>query len=323
MPGIGSKEKDMISVIIPFYNDEKYVKECLDSLRKQTYKDFECLCLDDGSIDGTLEILNSYAKVDSRFKIFQNFHKGPGWERNFGVSQANGEFIAFMDHDDWVNPEWLEKLYITLKITQSDVSYCSNADFYQNTGMYENYFFKKKELQISELSETNKCNCLTNKYFAPWRRLVKKSIIEQNNIKFAEGNFKFDDVLFTQELIENVSKVSFCNEILYFHRIFDDSITGKGMRNHDIFFEHLDTAQKVWEYASENKRNGKLMIRRMFPLLITYFKYVETTDSYYRRLNDLLKRTNQSISAVFYTKITYVIIKLKRKVKKIKGLFTC
>lgn len=104
----------MISVIIPFYNDEKYVKECLDSMQRQTYKNFECICIDDGSTDKTLNILKEYSENDKRFLVYKNYHKGPGCQRNFGIKKAHGEYITFMDHDDWVESSWLEKLLSTL-----------------------------------------------------------------------------------------------------------------------------------------------------------------------------------------------------------------
>lgn len=310
----------MISIVIPIYNDEEYIAECLDSILRQTYTDFEVLCIDDGSTDNTLEIIKRYLNTDSRIRIFENYHKGPGWERNFGIQQARGEYITFMDHDDFVEPEWLEKLYKNLITYKADVAYCSNADYYDEDDYYDYYFFSKKELNQISRNVHSFNSCLTNKYFAPWRRLVRKQLVVENNIQFAVGDFKFDDVLFTQELMENISSVVICNEVLYYHRIFKDSITGNGMRNPDMFLEHLDTADEVIRYANRNGKDKRGMIKRMVPFLFTYFKYVNSTDIYYKKFMNICNKSNQSVYIKLKIYIIKYFIKFKRMIKRVIGV---
>lgn len=100
-----------ISVIIPVYNVEKYLRECLDSVVNQTFKDIEIICVDDGSTDKSLEILQEYKRKDDRFVILQQRHSGAGAARNYGLKLAEGKYIQFLDSDDYFEPTLLEELY--------------------------------------------------------------------------------------------------------------------------------------------------------------------------------------------------------------------
>lgn len=99
-----------LSVIIPVYNCERYLKECLDSIRAQTFKDFEAICVDDGSTDSTAAILEEFAALDPRFKVIHQPNGGQGKARNTGLDNAKGDYIAFVDADDWVEPNYFELL---------------------------------------------------------------------------------------------------------------------------------------------------------------------------------------------------------------------
>lgn len=105
-----------ISIIIPVYNAEKYLHECLDSVVSQTFKDIEIICIDDGSADNSYQVLQGYADKDSRFVILQQENKGAGAARNKGIEIAKGEFLAFLDSDDYyADYTVLEKLYNSAK----------------------------------------------------------------------------------------------------------------------------------------------------------------------------------------------------------------
>ena len=278
----------MISIIIPIYNDQNYIIECLESVKKQTYKDFECLCLDDGSNDNTITLIKNFIKEDKRFKLFQNNHKGPGWQRNFGIEKANGEFITFMDHDDFVEINWLKKLYDTLIDNNVDIAYCSNSDYFENSKKDVNYYFPDKLKGKIIFNNKNVPKDLVSCYFAPWRRLVKRDLLIQNKIHFAEGDFRFDDVLFTQILLINVNSAAFCNEILYHHRIFDNSITGNSFVNKDVFFEHFETAKLLKQYAEENNKDYKIILKNMFPLFSHYLFFVNSKREFYKKFKKLV-----------------------------------
>ena len=119
----------MISVIVPIYNTEKYLKRALNSLLKQTYQDLEILLIDDGSTDSSLKICQEYAKKDHRIKVFHQENKGVSVVRNFGLSVAKGEYISFLDSDDYMEPNMLQTLYQNLIDTESDISVCHYQKF--------------------------------------------------------------------------------------------------------------------------------------------------------------------------------------------------
>ena len=113
-----------ISVVVPVYNVGVYLEKCLDSLLAQTLDDIEILCINDGSTDNSLEILQKYAQKDERIKIFDKENEGQGVGRNIGIKNATGEFIAFVDPDDWVELDMYEKMYAQAKKLDSQVVFC-------------------------------------------------------------------------------------------------------------------------------------------------------------------------------------------------------
>nr|MCR4662874.1 glycosyltransferase [Endomicrobiaceae bacterium] len=100
-----------VSVIVPVYNVEQYLRQCLDSIINQTFKDFECICVNDGSTDNSLTILQEYSKKDNRIKIINQKNSGSSVSRNNGIKQALGQYVSFVDADDWITDNYLEILY--------------------------------------------------------------------------------------------------------------------------------------------------------------------------------------------------------------------
>ena len=119
--------KPAISVIVPFYNIEQYVSYCLDSILAQTFRDFELICINDGSKDGTRELLDAYAEKDSRVKVIHQENQGVSAARNNGLQLAAGKYIAFIDGDDAVTPEYLEILYSEAEKSGADFAFCDYA----------------------------------------------------------------------------------------------------------------------------------------------------------------------------------------------------
>ena len=115
-------ENIKISIIVPCYNVEKYLPECLDSLLNQTFKYFEIICVNDGSNDSTLSILEKYSKKDSRIKIISQKNKGLSGARNTGIDAAKGDYIAFLDSDDWVDNNFYLKLYEAITKHNCDIA---------------------------------------------------------------------------------------------------------------------------------------------------------------------------------------------------------
>lgn len=123
----------LISIITPVYNTEKYLSECLDSIFSQTIKDFELICVDDGSTDNSLNILNNYQNKHKNLKIISQKNGGPGVARNTGIDNALGKYICFWDSDDIFEPDALEKMYNQAEETKADISICRMQMFSSQT----------------------------------------------------------------------------------------------------------------------------------------------------------------------------------------------
>lgn len=179
-----------ISIVIPVYNIEKYLKECLDSLVNQTFKDFEVICVNDGSKDRSLDILNEYAKKDSRFIVVTQENGGSGSARNNGLSRARGKYVQFLDGDDYFESELLEKLYNLAEKHEAHIAVCSSRKVDDEGNITETR---------NPNSPLNLAKVLLNKVFnyqdfpedifsligtIPWNKLYLRQMLLDNNLKF-------------------------------------------------------------------------------------------------------------------------------------------
>lgn len=128
--------KDLISVILPVYNVEPYIRSCLDSLSKQLYKNFEVLMVNDGSTDNSGVICQQYADSDKRFRYFEKENGGLSDARNFGIKESKGEYITFVDSDDWITEEYLLFLIETLEKEQSDIVVSGYSQYDESDGLF-------------------------------------------------------------------------------------------------------------------------------------------------------------------------------------------
>jgi len=207
-----------VSIIIPIYNVEQYLRQCLDSVINQTFKDFECICINDCSMDNSYNILKEYAKKDSRFIIIDlPENKGQGYARNEGLKIAKGEYISFVDYDDWVTKDYLEVLYNEIKKNNLDMV-CASAYFYDNS---QGKMINKKTISAKML---NKCNIETllipkcDFFIIPmWLKIYRKQFLYDNNM-FFRLNWQEDNV-FLFETIIKTDKFKFIDNKVYIYRI--------------------------------------------------------------------------------------------------------
>lgn len=215
-----------VSVIIPVYNVENYLEECLDSIINQTLKDIEIICINDGSTDNSLEILNDYACSDVRLKIINQENEGQGAARNQGIKLSQGEYIYFMDSDDILELSALEELYNMSKSMDLDILIFKLINF--DDGSHEKYTSKYYEMPFLKKYEGKifNYNKLGQKAMdiavSPPGKLFKRSLIF--SMKFPEGLI-FEDNYFFAEAMLKAKRVSFLNKHFYNHRIRNDSTT--------------------------------------------------------------------------------------------------
>lgn len=216
----------MISVIIPVYNCEKYIFGMLESLWKQTYHDFEVICVNDGSTDNTLEILNKQQENHSELRIITIENSGPSVARNIGVQEAKGEYICFIDADDFIDSCYLKSLHDTIIRYNTDISVCYVQRVFENKPYWieKNFPYIQNSFFESPSSiETNK-KLLISLLNAPFAKLIRKSFLVENKIKFIEGKIA-QDLLFTKTVLLYGATVSLCSETNYHYLIRRGSIT--------------------------------------------------------------------------------------------------
>ena len=229
------KQQDLISVIIPSYNAEKYIERISNALMKQTYGNFEAIFVDDGSKDGTEAQCRNVFINDNRFIYVKKENGGPASARNLGLKLAKGNYIAFIDVDDYVYPEYLEYLYNLLIEHDADISCCE----YWKTSDFSKRPADQSEQCIKEFSAIDALkNMYIKKYINgyPVLKLYKRKVIE--NVVFPEEISYAEDIIFVDKVIKKCNKVVYGNKILYLYYQVDTSIT------HSVNVSELRTSWK-------------------------------------------------------------------------------
>ena len=209
-----------ISVIITVYNVEPYLRECLDSVVNQTFRDLEIICVDDGSIDGSSAILDEYAAKDNRFVVIHQKNAGQAFAKQTGLSRVTGEYFTFVDSDDWIDVSAYEKAYMRAKESGADMT-----QFSFKWVDYPNY----KDVPLPRIKETdNQAERIQWAYrntSVCWCYLWKTDFAKKIQLHFHKG-VKCDDIAFTFKGAVLANKFAFIPERLYFYRYRNNSLTG-------------------------------------------------------------------------------------------------
>ena len=212
-----------ISIIIPVYNVEKYLRECLDSILNQTFQDFEIICVDDGSTDKSLEILQEYKKKDDRFVILQQRHSGAGSARNNGIRLAEGKYIQFLDSDDYFEPTLLEEMYNHAEKFDADLTVCSSRKVDDEGNITEtgspNFPINIDKVPMEQVFNRqdfkDEIFCLLIPVV--WNKLIKKSFLEENHLEFPPLKI-YEDIAFMHSLVISAGRIAAFNKELVNYR---------------------------------------------------------------------------------------------------------
>ena len=250
-----SEEDFLISIVIPVYNAEKYLEQCLNSIKDQTYKNFEVILVNDGSIDHSESICMDFVKVDTRFKYFTKVNGGASSARNFGLDHVTGDFITFIDADDWVDENHLEVLINNIKDNNSDMAVSSIKKF----DMSNNFHFRMYSNQEKYLLNYNKLNreeflvilpkliLANNSYKIAVSKLFKKELV--SDIRFDESIIYGGDLEFFFKLYLNINSISYIDEVTYVYRLHDESSSSKFGQLH--MKQELAIYKKMYERIEE------------------------------------------------------------------------
>ncbi len=208
-----------ISVIVPIYNVEKYLKKCLDSILEQTFKEYELILVDDGSTDASGFIADDYATKDDRIIIIHKTNGGLSDARNYGLDKATGEYLAFIDSDDWVEKTYLEALYSLVMNYEADIAIC---DYKRNNG--DEIISQPDNIEINVETGTEAIgNLYTERYgeyVVAWNKLYRREIFE--NLRYPVGMIHEDEAIFGDIFIR-ASKVVRTDYVLYNYRVNNDN----------------------------------------------------------------------------------------------------
>lgn len=262
------KRKDnMFSVIVPVYNVEKYLDKCLASILGQTFKDYECIIVDDGSPDNSNTIIDNYVKKDQRFKVIHQKNMGISAARNAGLDIAKGDYITFIDSDDYIANDYLEKFASKITSTDADIVICGFIEVYAE--------YIKEVSSKSENTDEIKKNILADVLHAyPWNKCYKKDLFQ--NIRFPVNKI-FEDLLTIPEVCLNAQKIVCIPEKLYYYN----------RQNLNSITSNLST-EKRYDVFKGRFKNRQLAVQKQIPCLNLLDKKMvkETIITLLRNCND-------------------------------------
>ena len=225
-----------ISIIMPTYNREKIIITAIKSVLDQTEKDVELIIVDDGSKDNTKRVVQDFK--DKRIKYFKRENHGIGASRNFGLEKATGEYITFLDSDDYLDKNFAKKMYSEIKKRDLDILICDYVGFYEN-GTKEKHHIETFE----DASFKEKPNLINMVNLAPWAKLYNKKLFEKESIRFPE-DIKYEDVNFVIKAFKEAKTIGKINEYLIYYYV--DNVSETLIVNDKVFdiFKVIDTLDK-------------------------------------------------------------------------------
>lgn len=204
-----------VSIIVPVYNVEKYIKRCLDSLVGQTLDDIEIIIVNDGSPDNSQNIIDEYVKkYPKMIKSYIKENNGQGSARNLGIKKATGEYLGFVDSDDFIELDMFEKMYNLAKQTNSDIVTCNYKIFYEASEKIENYDL--------EIDNKNIVKEVIIKQPAPWNKIIKREIFAKYELEFPEGII-YEDYALMPLIGPLAHRITHLNECLYYYVVRENS----------------------------------------------------------------------------------------------------
>ena len=217
-----------VSVILPVYNEEKYLNQCLESLRYQTLTDIEIICVDDGSTDGSLLILRNYEKLDSRIKVIVQTNQYAGVARNNGMKHATGKYLLFLDSDDFFELDMLEKLYLCAEENQLDIVLFHYYNYDNRNGEKLETDFKKKDsfIPIGEKAfsgvDIKYAGIFQSMVGWAWDKLFRTDFLRETGYEFPDFRTS-EDGFFVYMLVARAKRIGLLEERLVWHRVFDET----------------------------------------------------------------------------------------------------
>ena len=287
----------MISVIIPVYNVERYLRRCLNSVINQTYKDLEIILIDDGSIDSSGKICDEYSNIDERIVVIHKKNHGLSSARNKGLDVAKGKYIGFVDSDDFIHPQMYELLYKAITEKKLDMVSCKTRDTDSENVKMEQYNDIEELQKMEIVSKKDIFDNFSNKYYeriwmTAMHKLYKRKIFD--DIRFMEGKIYEDEFIF-HHIIDKCTNVGIMQTVLYYYYLSSNSITRSKFTKSR--FDIIDATYDRFNFFLEKKVSNEIdywgtkcigqiieMWHKVYFEELTYKKYFKKT--YIKKLRD-------------------------------------
>lgn len=304
---------ELISVVVPIYNVELYLERCVKSLLAQTYTNIEIILVDDGSKDSSGVIADELGKIDNRIRVFHKDNGGLSDARNYGAKHARGEYISFVDSDDFVDEEFLEVLYNTMLSTNTKISSVGYKMFWDLQEIKKDTReFSAQVFEGEQAIERLYSNDGYGNY--AWNKLYRKELFE--SIQYPFGR-KMEDMGTTYLLIEKSEKISFVSRELYFYFQRENSILH--VPDIQLRTDKYDMCYERYKYVKERYPNMEVNYLQYFNVAVDSYCYLSAPD------RELLKREIANIwkyvkrKCTIKKKIKYVLLKIAPQILRRVG----
>ena len=283
----------LVSIIVPMYNSEKYIERCIKSLINQSYKNIEIILIDDGSKDKTIEILKLYNSKDSRIKLYKKKNSGASSARNYGLEKCTGDYILFVDADDYIDSNMVQDIVSMVDITVNTMVFSGNDEIYKDKIEYRNLFVGIKD-------KMNISRNIVMREIASGRagliccKLIPKSIVDKFNIRFDESIKMSEDQLFFLELAQYIDKFCYIEGCMYhYNRTNEKSITVNYQSN--VYKNQMYVFEKIETLFNKNELNHnediKALSKKMKDILLFCINN-EVSSSNIKNINEKIKNIN-------------------------------
>ena len=309
--------EEKISVIVPIYNTEEYLEKCINSIINQTYRNLEIILINDGSTDNSLNICKEFEKKDSRIKVISQKNQGVAYTRNVGLSNATGDYIAFVDSDDYIKLNFYEELYKCSQRYDADIAMCEFSLINEKNEKIE-YNLKKQKKKEIEYEEKIEKKCLRNdKKFEIlykgsktglagvmiWNKIYRRRIF--NNISYNSGTIHEDESM-AHIILDKANRIAYTTEELYMYRRRKNSITtSKYTIKRQEIIDALEQRYLFFKAKKKKKFIGRALQDYVF-FIIIHYKYSCSNNLGKDVLNSLRKRMKKRITEI----ITCIHLKL-------------
>lgn len=324
-----------VSIVLPIYNiKEEYLRKCVESLLQQSKREIEIILVDDGSSNNVYSVCCEYQARDSRVKTITQKNQGVSVARNRGLKEASGEWICFVDPDDWMEQNYIEALYNAASSSNADLVQCSCRVFYTHSKIVDNRIMNRQSGLISESQKRDLMNQIISKglsdYYppevasgTPWGKLIRKKLLDDQSICFIPGMVRMQDSIFSLYAFQYAQKVYYLDELLYFYRKEQNSACFRYnpniVKQFEKFYYEVEKFQDKFD-CPENERSAfKMKKLTSFNSYLLYYYFNDDNpqgkSAMRRELSNLLEQAQykdaiQAIDKKYLKKSEYIFVTL-------------